>query len=225
MSVLGVDACKAGWVGVRLGDDLLPSAFCGRTIDDLVRLAGAVDVVAIDIPIGLPDGEARKADSLARLAIGPRRSSVFSTPARSALVATTHAEATAISVALTGMGLSQQAYALGPKILEVDEWVRRTSTQVVEVHPEVSFATLAGRPLTEPKKTWAGFMLRRRLLSDAGIHLADDLGLVGVAVDADDVLDAAVAAWSALRVAKGEHISLPHPAETMPDGYAAAIVA
>lgn len=53
MTVLGVDACKAGWVGIRLDDGVTPAAFCASTIEELVDLAGAVDVVGIDIPIGL----------------------------------------------------------------------------------------------------------------------------------------------------------------------------
>ncbi len=50
--VLGVDACKSGWVGVRLAGEV--TAHFARTIDELVTSAAPVTVVAIDIPIGLP---------------------------------------------------------------------------------------------------------------------------------------------------------------------------
>ena len=53
------------------------------------------------------------------------------------------------------------------------------------------------------KKTWAGQMVRRRLLERHGIELPDDLGPVGV-VPPDDVIDAAAAAWSAARIASGK---------------------
>jgi len=39
-------------------------------------------------------------------------------------------------------------------------------TRVVEAHPEVSFATLAGAPLTERKTSWAGAVRRRRFSAE-----------------------------------------------------------
>ncbi len=53
------------------------TAHFGATIEDLVQLVedqiGRPEVVAIDIPIGLPDATVRDADRLARTMIGPRR--------------------------------------------------------------------------------------------------------------------------------------------------------
>lgn len=223
VAVVGVDACKDGWVGIRLDDDTAPQAFCAETAEAVVDRAAPASVVGVDIPIGLPTSGPRVADALARKAVGPRRSSVFITPPRAVLEARAHAEASALCRELCGSGVSQQAFALGPKIIEVNEWVSRVDVQVVEVHPEVSFATLAGRFLPEPKTTWAGFDLRRRLLADAGIVLDGDLGLAGRRVGPDDVLDAAVAAWTAARVAQGVHLCLPEPPEVLPDGRRAAI--
>jgi predicted RNase H-like nuclease len=223
MAVLGVDACKGGWVGIRLDGASAPTAYSALTVESLVALAGSLTVIGIDIPIGLPASGAREADALARRAVGPRASSVFATPPKAVLQATTHAEATALCKQMCGAGVSQQAFALGRKILEVDEWLHRVDLHVVEVHPEVSFATLAGGFLAEPKSTWAGFDHRRRLLAGAGIVLDGDLGLAGVRASTDDVLDAAVAAWSAERVSRGSHVCLPDPPEIMADGRRAAI--
>jgi len=223
--VLGVDACKAGWVGVLLDSDRLEIWVAG-TIDALVaqaELTGPLATVAIDMPIGLPDKGPRSADLLARAAIGPLTSSVFTTPVRAALLAPTHPEAVVVNREHAGQGLSVQAYGLRVKLLEIDRWVRKATMQVVEVHPEVSFAYLAGRPLTVRKSTWAGAERRRALLQDAGIHLAGELGLSGLAVGVDDVLDAGAAAWSARRVAAGEAASLPNPPETFADGWPSAI--
>ena len=64
MSVLGVDACKAGWVGIRLGDDLKPWGYCASTVKALVERAGPVELVAIDIPIALSDGMPRKGNKV-----------------------------------------------------------------------------------------------------------------------------------------------------------------
>ncbi len=101
--VVGVDACKRGWVGIASDRQ----DYFGETIDRLVAAAeadGSLDVVAIDIPIGLPVTGPRQADSLARGQIGQRRSSVFSTPIRAALLAASHAEASALNDRPPGRG-------------------------------------------------------------------------------------------------------------------------
>jgi predicted RNase H-like nuclease len=101
--VLGIDACKKGWVGVT--NDL--RGYFGPTILELVAAAaedGELEVVAIDIPIGLPTSGPRQADVLPGKLVGRRTSSVFATPVSATLTASTHAEATAISVDTTGKG-------------------------------------------------------------------------------------------------------------------------
>jgi predicted RNase H-like nuclease len=131
-------------------------AYTAARIDDLVAavgIDGRVDVVAIDIPIGLPDAGPQQADELARAAVGAGWPSVFKTPVRAALHAPDHASAIAINRRLTGAGVSAQAFGLRAKLLQVDAWVRDAGLRVVEVHPEVSFAALAGAPLPEPKTT------------------------------------------------------------------------
>ncbi len=220
--VIGVDACKKGWVGVT--NDL--RGYFGPSIDLLVGAAdrdGALDVVAIDIPIGLPTSGPRQADALARRLVGKRASSVFSTPVREALSAPTHAEASAISVQATGKGLSQQAYALGKKIIEVDAWVRSTTRAVIEVHPEVCFATAAGRTLVHAKSTWSGVEERRHILVGLGIDVPAEIGIAGEMAAVDDVLDAAIASWTAGRYARGSAVAHPSPPEDFGDGIPAAI--
>ena len=102
-------------------------------------------VVGIDIPIGLPDSTIRQADVLARRALPGRASSVFTTLTRPAYLARTALEADAVNRGLSGQGVGAQAFALRAKILEVDAWLRtRPTVDVVEVHPEVSFTTMAG---------------------------------------------------------------------------------
>jgi predicted RNase H-like nuclease len=232
--VLGVDACRAGWVGVVLheeGGARAPAearveAHVEATIDALVARAserGGLDAVAVDIPIGLPDAGRRRADVLARAQIGPLRSSVFMTPVRAALLAPDHATAVRANRALAGEGVSIQAYALRVKLLQVDAWVRTVGLPVVEAHPEVSFARMHGGPLTSRKATWAGGEVRRRLLAEQGVVLAGELGLDGQDAGADDVLDAGAAAWTARRVARGEAEPLPDPPEVFDDGWPAAI--
>ena len=80
--------------------------------------------------------------------------------------------------------------------------------RVVEVHPEVSFRELIGRP-PSPKRTAAGPSERQLALATAGIDVPD------LPYPFEDVLDGAVAAWSALRYAR--------EAVPLPDGHAGRI--
>jgi len=84
-------------------------------------------------------------------------------------------------------------------------------TRLYEVHPEVSFWALAGAPLRAGKHTWTGQAERRALLEAAGLVIPTELGRAGMVAATDDVLDAAVAAWSAQRIANGHARSLPDP--------------
>ncbi len=222
--VLGVDACRAGWVGIALTGDRV-DAYQTRTIADLVAAAqadGPLAVVAVDIPIGLPDNSRRQADVRARAEVGRLASSVFMTPVRGTLEYRDHGGASAHNRERAGEGMSIQAFGLLPKVREVDRWLPDAPCRVVEVHPEVSFAALAGAPLDVRKHTWAGARLRYRILVDAGIALGD-LGEPGATAGVDDVLDAAVSAWTARRVSRGTATSLPETPETFTDGVRCAI--
>jgi len=60
-----------------------------------------------------------------------------------------------------------------------------------------------------PKTTWNGLMLRRRLLAEADVAVPDTLAIAGATAGPDDVLDAAVVAWTASRIAAGSAEWLP----------------
>jgi len=210
VTVVGIDACPKGWAAVvlregepRVGVHFLP------TIDVISAAVPDVDVIAIDIPIGLPMSGARPADLAARAMVGTRRSSVFMTPVRAALEAPTYREAVTVSIELTGVGISQQAYALRAKILEVAQWLPSAPCRVFEVHPEVSFTVMRGTPATASKKTWHGMSERLAALRAAGIMLDDIDPVAGSMIGADDVVDAAAAAWTGRRVALGVARCLP----------------
>ena len=220
---MGVDACKTGWIAVVLGDRKHPDAHYMPTIDVLSVLATDADAIAIDIPIGLPTGGAREADVLAREFLGARRNSVFLTPVREAIEAQTHALASRAAIARTGTGISQQAYSLRRKILEVERWLPSSPCPVFEVHPEVSFAVLLGAPARASKKTWAGMIERRHALEAAGLSVDEVDGIAAVRASADDMLDAAVAAWSAARIARGGARSFPEPPQLDAAGKPVAI--
>lgn len=215
---LGLDAAgKAGWVGVTVDDRGFVAAHLGRLAADVVAAAeqeaGApVDAVAIDIPIGLVAAPTRSADVAARRFVGPRHASVFAAPHPEVVALTDHASVNRHLVAIDMPRVSAQAFHLFARIREVAALA--TDRRVVEAFPEASFRGLKGAPLDTTKKTWAGQHERRALLAAArpAIVVPDDLGPAG-AVPADDVLDAAAVAWTALRCAHGQAERLGDPAE------------
>jgi predicted RNase H-like nuclease len=219
--VLGVDAYKSGWVALALGNGTVSGCQLYGHISELIGDHSAAGIIAVDIPIGLPEKGPRQADVEARRFVGPRRSSVFPTPTRAILEAPTYDEAIVLAQALGGPGVSRQSFALAPKILEVDA-AASTDERIVEVHPEVSFRAMANHPIDFPKKSWNGLLLRRQHLEANGVLLPDDLSEGGLA-PADDVLDAAAAAWTANRLAQGKAKTLPDPPEEHPGGRAVAI--
>lgn len=225
--VLGVDSCPAGWVGVVLDTDLRPSVHVAPDIVGLVGLVRerhAVPVVAIDIPIGLPDAGGRRADAEARRELVGKASSLFSTPTRAALEAETYADAREANLAATGgrTSVSAQAYALRAKVLQVDAWVRgRPGTTVIEVHPELCFARMTGAPVAASKKDPAGAAARREALAAHGIVAPP--WFRGAGFGEDDLLDACAAAWSAVRHALGRTEAYPAEPEVFSDGIPAAI--
>jgi predicted RNase H-like nuclease/predicted enzyme related to lactoylglutathione lyase len=201
LRVAGVDLARGALAVVVLENDRVVEAFRCETVADALLVDA--EVVAVDIPIGIPETGPRDADMAARRFVGARSSSVFPTPIRRAVEASTYAEARRIATELTGKSLSAQSYALGRRILEVDEYAR-DDERVIEVHPEVSFRELARRPL-HSKHRLEGLVERRALLEQAGIELPADAPRIAE----PDLLDATIAAWSAKRYALGEALPLP----------------
>lgn len=206
MRVLGVDIWKGRWIVVTLQDGRFDAAVVCDDFAAVLELANDARAIAVDVPIGLVESGRRAADLAARsFLIGHRRSSVFPTAPRPALECETYEDANITCRRLTEKGLSKQSYALRAAILEVD---RNATDHVFEAHPEVSFQVLAGRPLPHSKKSWGGQADRRELLASAGIEVPVDLGDANP-VPPDDILDAAVCAWTARRIALGESRRLP----------------
>lgn len=195
-----------GWVLVTLTDR---STVDARVVPDLrtaMNALGSAGCIGIDIPLGLVDAGDRDADAATRGYLKGQASSVFNAPPRPLLEATTYEQAQRISSEVQGKGLSRQSFGLFAKIRQADAFVN--DPRVHEVHPEAGFRILHGGERLPSKKTWAGACLRRRLLQEEGIEVADSFAGAEQACT-DDVLDAAVAAWSARRIARGESIQFP----------------
>jgi predicted RNase H-like nuclease len=173
------------------------------TVVDRLR-RGELAAIGIDMPVGLPEAGGRASDAAARARLGPRRSSLFPTPPRAVLDAVDYADALARCRRANGSGLSRQAYNLLPKMREVAA-IAMPSLQpaLSEVHPETSFAALAGSPCVYPKRTAHGVAERLDRLRPHLPAIGALLATRPAGVPADDVLDAAAAAWTARRIARG----------------------
>ncbi len=225
MNLAGVDGCRRGWVVARAD-----AALGGLTVELVARLgdlfneaAAGGDIVAIDIPIGLPETGRRECDGAARIMLGfPRSSSVFSPPSRASLAATGYREACLLNTAACGRMLSQQSYHILPKIREVDALITPDSQRYVrEVHPELVFALLAGggHGLLLSKKTPAGEAERLLLLAPFFPELATKPGTDPIAairerlgrrrVARDDIVDALACLVAARRIHADEALVLP----------------
>jgi predicted RNase H-like nuclease len=236
-AVLGVDGWRGGWVGVRLSGATVAwraaPVLADLTSPDPAGTSGGVvpAAIGVDMPIGLvPDG-ARDADVLAQAHLPGAGSRVFRVPPRPVVEqagSLPPAQLQALSRSLWGQGTSVFALALVPRILELDRLLRADpglAARVVEVHPELSFATMTAGPPLPTKKSARGVAARVAALADA-LHL-DVLAALHDAparVPVDDCLDALAAAWSALRWAEGRADSYPDPPGTDPAGLRVAIV-
>ena len=80
MHIVGADGCRAGWLCVEECKGRL-TGHIFRSFPEMLAALSEASVIAIDIPIGLPEQGKRDCDMAARFHLGrPRASSVFPTP-------------------------------------------------------------------------------------------------------------------------------------------------
>lgn len=225
--LLGVDGCPGGWVGVW--EDLTTGRFGAELFQTTQSLfADDWNMMAIDIPIGLPEAGSRQADIEARMFLGRgRKSSVFPAPVRAAVTALDYETACTITQRIDGRRVSRQAFAIFRRIAEVDEEVRSIRRPVFEIHPEVSFVAMNGlTPLAAAKRSPLGKQERQALLSiEFGASLFQTLRHQfrrSVCAD-DDLADAMAALWSARRLRESRAVSLPKDPTTDSLGVRTAI--
>jgi predicted RNase H-like nuclease len=207
--IAGVDGCRGGWLCI----DELDGALRGQifeSLSDLLKGLPTASVVAIDIPIGLPDSGERECDRLARkLLRAPRASSVFPAPVQAVVGETDYLEACRKHRDIDGRALSRQAFAILPKIREVNLLlVNRPALQdrVKEVHPEVCFAAWNdGTAMRHRKSDSLGRAEREQLIDAAwpGRRQRVVAGFRRGAYQPDDVNDAFAALWTARRIFGG----------------------
>ena len=209
MTLVGADGCRGGWIAVRSGGPR-PTAFIASSFGELLRGIPTPAILAIDIPIGLPEKESRNCDLSARHHLGqPRGTSVFPAPVRAALSGRTYEEACRHHEAADGRRMTRQAFGILSKVREVDDVMSQDPALqevVYEVHPELSFAVWnGGQPMAHRKSKLAGRAEREALIEQHWPGLRDSLRsqLVGRAYKPDDLNDALAGLWTAERIHRG----------------------
>lgn len=227
-TIVGVDGCRGGWIAVS-SEEWTGKHWGVITLTLHDSTAGLLDrfgepaIIAIDMPIGLPDrieGSGRGPEQAIRPLLGQRQSSVFSIPSRTAVEAPTYGEACRLALATSTppRKVSKQAYNLFPRIRDLDRTLRSARREsVYEVHPEFALRQLnGGRAMSSPKKIRSrtnpdGMAERLACLAANGLavgHLANELPR-GAAMD--DLVDAAACLAIARRIALGEARPWPQP--------------
>ena len=238
MRVAGVDGCPKGWIAAVVELDAHPGGsgpadrgpadrgprrrtgwpvVTWRLLTDASELPTLAERVGIDIPIGLPSGDVPRVADRGRpdAAAGPSFQCV---PHPGARGARSHRLPRRVRdlARECGRAISKQTWFITPEIAEVDAALAplagkapATGLSVAEVHPEVSFAAMAGGIPAPPKKTAAGRKSREQLL--AGWLGPGVRALVEAAprpARPDDALDALACAWTAWRWLSGVHEEL-----------------
>ena len=230
----GVDGCSSGWVVVFAR----PYGFVApaRIVPTFVEIAEARErptVVAIDVPIGLPDqspSKGRLPESAVRPLLGERKSSVFRIPSRPAVEASIASKpaddrerfllACEIARATSDdhKAFAKQGFYNLDKVAEVDRFLRahpRYTERIFETHPELGFWRLNGdHALDEPKKVKSrchepGLALRRKLLISEGLPPSLVNAEPPDGAGPDDLLDAMVCVAIARRIYKGKARPFP----------------
>lgn len=223
--VAGADGCPAGWLVVLrdLSGLTAPSVRIVSSFADILALAEMPKVIAIDMPIGLPERTTiggRAPDIAARKVLGARQSSVFAVPSRAAVMTTDYGEACAVAFATSDppRKISKQSFQLFRRIREIDSAMTpELQRRIYECHPEVAFWAMNGeQPIDEPKKVKsrphpAGLTLRRGLLEHAGFPrpFLEATTFRASVAGPDDFLDACACAWSAARILAGTSLTFP----------------
>lgn len=208
MHLVGVDGCREGWLCMEECEERLTGRIFRSFTDLLAVMPGAL-VIAVDIPIGLPEQGKRDCDTVARRALSPTRtSSVFPTPVLGILHEERYADACQKHRDIDGRGLSRQTFAILPKIRDVNLPLQANPSlqhRVREIHPELCFAIWNwGVPMAHRKATAEGQAERERLIDAEwpGQRAAIRDRLHG-RYAIDDLNDAFAALWTARRIAKG----------------------
>lgn len=214
----GVDGFKEKWRAVLGNFDTGEVRLLDLPLEGTLNLSEKPAIIAVDVPIGLPEVTlpgGRTCDRLARQLLGSRRGSVFSPIGRICLPMDDREKASRLSIKRGGIGIGVQSWGLKKKLLEIDRLMTPAKQQIVrEVHPEVSFYEMnGGHPVIQSKKTLDGERRRVSALTHAGFRETFLAPLSTLRSGRDDFLDACAGLWTADRIYRGIAKRIPHTEE------------
>jgi predicted RNase H-like nuclease len=227
-SFAGIDGCTGGWICVWKNAIGAPQVFVKPAISEVFAALQADTVIAIDMPIGLPErvgAGGRGAEQAARQMLTKRRSSIFTIASRPAVYAGENIEPrteayhrtneVALQTSDPPRKISIQAFGIFPRIRELDRLLRSDpalAARTFESHPELAFSILnGGAEMQHPKLTNAGLEERKGVLSRRGFA-SDFLDApASKGAKTDDFLDASALLLVAERIRNGEAKSYPFP--------------
>ena len=203
---LGIDGCKYGWICAQLKNEVISL----KLIEHINEVKNSNSkLIFIDIPIGLGDQFcSRTIDfKLRKLLSKKRKSSVFTPPIREALEASTYQLGNQINKSISGKGISIQAWNIGHKIKEVNQFLSQNhlyQKKMNESHPELCFELLNNSPLHHSKKTLLGMEERITIINryiNISFQEIKDFAKKCKSDKAkmDDIIDAVVLSLSAMR--------------------------
>lgn len=209
MHIAGVDGCRGGWLCVEQIDNTVRGQVF-KSFSELIDALTAASIIAIDVPIGLPDAGERPCDKSARKYLRPpRASSVFPAPIRTVISESDYQLACEKHRQIDGRALSKQTFAILGKIFEVDAVLSAQPSlqqRVREVHPEACFATWNNETPMQHNKAKQVGRVERESLIDAewpGHRTKLVAEMSGLDFRRDDLNDAFAALWTAKRILLG----------------------
>ncbi|MEP3278841.1 MAG: DUF429 domain-containing protein [Stappiaceae bacterium] len=223
VTVAGVDGCRAGWIAVfwQIGDPTGSKSRVFSTFSSLLDAEEAPQIIAVDMPIGLPEkvgAGGRGPERAVRPLLDQRQSSVFSVPSRRAVYCESYSQSCAVAYETSDppRKVSKQCFNLFPKIREIDRLMSASlEARVYEVHPELAFWRLNDEtPMSLPKKVKSrpsepGLSERQACLEKCGFSREFFEMPRPKGVGADDLLDASANSLIAARLHSGQARSFP----------------
>lgn len=216
----GVDARqREGFWTVHLTDGSLDRIEHLESLEAVIDQIKDVDVLAVDIPIGHEDpdgtqGDGRRAcERAARDRMGPAADERILPMPPPAVYNVDHYHQALALCEENGWPKLAKPIWHGQKRVQALTEASETTDGLVEMHPELSFTVMhelhgGEGPLEHYGRGWAALYERLELLHEAGLRPSRSMGGVGRA-SPKDVIDATAAAWSALRVARGQAVVFP----------------
>jgi len=217
--IAGVDGCPGGWLCIVLDTDTCAfkvSIF--RLATELLTYDPFIQVITIDMPIGLASNDRRRCDELARNLLGNRHVCVSNAPIRPALYSPSRLAASAVTQIAANRQVGSQEWALYPKIINLDSTITPLHQRwCFEIHPEVSFYRWNNCiPMQHPKDSATGMQERVALIDsvwpNARLELLQSLEQQGITREhyaLDDLNDAFAALWTSRRIFLGQAQRIP----------------